>query len=463
MSAFLPQQSLRGRLILQLGIIAAILSVVFFFAVRSVSQQAAQAMQDNVLAASATSIAEAVRVERGELHLDLPYSALSMLGAISEDRVFYRVAHDGRTLTGYEDLVLDPVRDPGIADPRQASFGSSRFRDADVRLAVVARKISIDGHASEIVVAVAQTQEGLARVSEQISLLALMIGGGFFVLAVGLSAFAVGRTLRPLSRLASAVSRRGPGDLRPVQDHAPAEITPLVQSLNRFIDRLRRSLVRSEDFIAEAAHRVRTPLATVRAQAEIALRRVERPENKAALRQMIRAVDESSRSAGQLLDHAMVTFRADHMQLETIDLGLVVQELVDRVTPLAELKDITLQLDSVPTGMTLRCDPILIQNALRNIIDNAIKYSPQDSAVTVALGRDGDLLCVSVTDQGPGFGMADASHLTERFSRGTNVGGVVGSGLGLTIGKEVAEVHGGFLKLEDTKAGGACVSLYLSA
>ena len=464
MNLLLPRQSLRGRLILQLGIIAAILSVVFFFAVRSVSQQAAQAMQDNVLAASATSIAEAVRVERGELHLDLPYSALSMLGAISEDRVFYRVAHDGRTLTGYDDLPLATAGASGIGDPRQAHFGSDRFREAEVRLAVVARKVSIDGHPSEIiVVAVAQTQEGLARVSEQISLFALMIGGGFFVLAVGLSTIAAGRTLRPLSNLAGAVSRRGPGDLRPVQEYAPAEITPLVQSLNRFIDRLRRSLIRSEDFIAEAAHRVRTPLATVRAQAEIALRRVERPENKAALRQMIRAVDESSRSAGQLLDHAMVTFRADHMQVETIDLGIAVQELVDRVTPLAELKDITLRLEPVQAGMKLGCDPILVQNALRNVIDNAIKYSPQDSEIAVSLSRKDDLLCVSVTDQGPGFGVSDASHLTERFSRGTNVGEVVGSGLGLTICKEVAEVHGGFLELRDTKTGGACVSLYLLA
>jgi len=450
------KRSLRSRLIFQLGLIAAVLSVVFFFTVRSVSQQAAQSMQDNILAASTTSIVEAVRVERNALRLELPYSALSMLGAISDDRVFYRVMQDDATLTGYDDLP-----DASIEDPSQITFQTVEYRAAEIRSATLVRKVSVEGRPSNVTVTVAQTREGLGQISARISLLALLIGLGFFALAVGLSAIATGRTLRPLDRLAGAVSRRGPSDLRPVNAEAPTEIAPLVSALNRFMDRLGTSLTRSEDFIAEAAHRVRTPLATVRAQAEIALHRVERPENKAALRQMIRAVDESSRSAGQLLDHAMVTFRADHMDLDTIDLSTLITDTVERLAPLGELKDIALRLSPMPTKAMLKCDPILIQNALRNIIDNAIKYSPGDSQITIELTSEAEEYRISVQDHGPGFSGMNTDALSKRFSRGPNVGDIVGSGLGLTICKEVAEAHGGRLEVADNRGRGGCVSLVL--
>jgi len=450
------KRSLRSRLIFQLGLIAAALSVVFFLTVRSVSQQAAQAMQDNVLAASTTSIAEAVRVERNSLRLELPYSALSMLGAISDDRVFYRVMQDDATLTGYDDLPASKADDRS-----EIMFETVDFRAAEIRSATMVRKISVEGRPSNVTVIVAQTREGLGQVSARISLLALLIGIGFFVLAVALSAMATGRSLRPLDRLASAVSRRGPSDLRPVNAEAPTEIAPLVSALNRLMDRLGTSLTRSEDFIAEAAHRVRTPLATVRTQAEIALHRVERPENKTALRQMIRAVDESSRSAGQLLDHAMVTFRTDHMDLDTVDLTTLMTETVERLAPLGELKDISLRMLPMPAKAMLKCDPILIQNALRNVIDNAIKYSPDESEIIIALSSAAEGYRISVQDQGPGFSGMDTEALSERFSRGPNVGDIVGSGLGLTICKEVAEAHGGRLDVTDNPGRGGCVSLVL--
>jgi two-component system sensor histidine kinase TctE len=449
-------QSLRSRLIFQLGVIAAVLSIFFFFAVQSVSRQAAQEMQDNILAASTTSISEAVRVERNIIRLELPYSALSMLGAISEDRVFYRVTQDGATLTGYDDLPVSPPDDPS-----EISFATLEYRTDRIRSATRTRRVSIDGRPREIIVTVAQTREGFGQVSAHISLAALLIGLGFFVLAVALSAFAAGRTLRPLDRLAQAVARRGPSDLRPVNAVAPTEIAPLVESLNRFIQRLKASLTRSEDFIAEAAHRVRTPLATVRAQAEIALRRVERPENKAALRQMIRAVDESSRSAGQLLDHAMVTFRVDHMEFDIVDLSGMLAETVERFVPLAGLKDIILRLTPLPTSAELKCDPVLLQNAIRNIIDNAIKYSPVESEIRISLTTDSQEYTIAVSDQGRGFAGMETDQLSERFSRGPNAGDIVGSGLGLTICKEVAIAHGGRLELKGNSGRGACVSLIL--
>ncbi|WP_380053460.1 sensor histidine kinase N-terminal domain-containing protein [Falsihalocynthiibacter sp. SS001] len=447
----LQHSSIRRRLILQLFIIAAILSLAFFLIVRAVAERAAADTQDNILMASATSIADALYSEQGSVAVELPYSALSMLGAISEDRVFYRVAVEDETLTGYGDLV----------PPRGASgsFATFTYKGENVRSVAISRVVSAGGIKKNVTVIVAQTRLGLAAISSRISVVAALVGLGFFLLATTLSLLAAQSTLAPLNRLTETVARRGPNDLRPVRTPAPNELVPLVEALNGFMARLKASLHQSEDFIAEAAHRVRTPLATVRAQAQVALRRSEQPENKAALRAMIRAVDESSRSAGQLLDHAMVSFRTDQLEVEELDLIELAKESVEHFLPTAELKDIQIVEQYPEHALTLQGDNILLQNALRNLLDNAIKYAPAESTITVAV-TDGAERVVSVADEGRGIGNADLKTLTKRFSRGSNVEDVVGSGLGLTIADEVARAHGGRLELtRNMKGPGTCVSL----
>jgi two-component system sensor histidine kinase TctE len=302
---------------------------------------------------------------------------------------------------------------------------------------------------------------GLAAISSKISSTATAIGVGFFIVATTLSVLAAQNALSPLEKLASAVSRRGPNDLRRLSHQTPSELTPLVDGFNGFMSRLRSALTRSEDLIAEAAHRVRTPLATVRTQAEVIHRQMERPENKRALRDMIRAVDESSRSAGQLLDHAMVNFRSDQLETESISPASLLQDAVDRLSPTAELKDISILLNLPNKSLRVQGDAILLQNAVRNILDNAIKYSPAETEITVEL-VPGNPCILKVKDQGRGFGDATTETLTKRFSRGSNVADVVGSGLGLTIADDVARAHGGHLEIKPNSEGpGACVSLIL--
>jgi two-component system sensor histidine kinase TctE len=286
----------------------------------------------------------------------------------------------------------------------------------------------------------------------------MAIGAGFFVVSVLLAGIISRSTIRPLDRLTQSVSRRGPKDLRPVAAPVPSEMVPLVTSLNSFMRRLQRSLMRSEDFIAEAAHRVRTPLAIVRTKAEVAQRRSGDPETRKALKEMIRAIDDSSRTAGQLLDHAMVTFRLDHLAREEISLHRLVQETVDRMLPTSELKDITLQAAEVEDAV-IRGDSILVQNALHNLLDNAVKYSPSGAEIRVGLKTGTGGAEVTVKDTGPGFLTEELGDLPKRFARGANTQSIVGSGLGLTIAKEVAEAHGGALQIRNNPGGGACVSL----
>lgn len=449
--------SIRRRLVAQLALVAAVLSVAFFFSLRVVAERATEATQDNILAASATSIADAVYSDAGEVRVEIPYSALSMLGAVSQDRVFYRVILDGQTLTGYNDLPIPQGRNVG----RSAIFATNAYRDDTFRTVMVTRLFSTANQARTVQVIVAQTRLGLAAISARITTTATAIGVAFFLVATALSAFAAQNALSPLSRLAEAVAQRGPKDLRPVTAETPTELAPLVNGLNGFIARLGAALTRSEDLIVEAAHRVRTPLATVRTQAEVVHLQMEKPQNRQALRQMIRAVDESSRSAGQLLDHAMVTLRSDQLETEEIDPADLLRDTIERLSPTADLKDIAISLRLPTEKLRIQGDPILLQNAVRNILDNAIKYSPPDTQITVSL-KGGSPCQLEFCDEGRGFEKVDIARLPDRFSRGSNAGDVVGSGLGLTIATDVALAHEGRLVIaENPEGGGACVSLYL--
>lgn len=457
MSSLPNTGSIRRRLFVQLAVIAAILSMVFFLAVRVVAEQTVIDSQDKILAASATSIADTLNSERGAIRLEIPYSALSMLGAITEDHVFYRVVVDGKTLTGYDDLPTQKL----ISSSRDAAFETLVYRGEQVRSVSILRTISVDGKAQNVIVVVGQTRLGLEKTSSRITATAMAVGVGFFLIAIVLSLLAAQNALGPLKRLTGSITRRGLNDLRPVVSDTPAEMLPFVEALNNFMLRLSTSLNRSEDLITEAAHRIRTPLATVRTQAEVIHRQMKKSENKKAMRDMIRAVDESSRVAGQLLDHAMVNFRTEQLETQEVDLNDLLQDVCDRLAPTAELKDIHISLELPEQSPMIMGDRILLQNAVRNILDNAIKYSPAESEISVQLD-DKSARHLIFKDQGRGFVDADIERLTERFSRGSNVSDVVGSGVGLTIANDVACAHGGHLELSSNPTGaGACVTLIL--
>lgn len=439
--------SLRNRLAITLTGGAAVLAVLLFIVVRSYAAQIAQQGQDSVLNASVTSILDAAVIRDGVVEIDFPYASFSMLSTALDDRLFYAIYQDDTVLSGYGDL------------PRTDTTATRNYQGSPVRLATGSRMLIGANVRTRISVTVAQTQDALSGTLRRISRNVALFGAGFFALATLLSIWATATTIEPLKRLTTSVTRRGPQDLSPVAKPVPLEMVPLVASLNNLMARLDQSLKQSEDFIAEAAHRVRTPLATVRSYAEATLQRVDKEENRQALRSMVRAIDESSRAAGQLLDHAMITFRADHLDRHDLDLFDLVQDLVLRLTPVAEMKDVDLHLHG-DGPVTINGDPILLQNALRNLIDNALKYSPGESVINIWV-RSSPRGQVEIHDQGPGFPTDEIAGLTGRFSRGRNAAGTIGSGLGLTIAQDVATAHGGCLALSNLTEGGACVVLSL--
>lgn len=442
--------SLRNKLAVRLIGGALILTVLLFFVVRNYAVRIAQQSQDSILLASVTSMLDTANIRDGVVEMDIPYASFSMLNTATDDRVFYAIYQDDKILSGYDELSV-----PTLPLDISTAFQTSEFGDVPVRQVTATRLLIGAKLRTRLTASVAQTQDNLSGTLRSISKNAAALGAGFFSLAMLLSIWAASATIGPLQRIATSVARRGPEDLSPVVKPVPLEMVPLVSSLNSLMARLERSLNQSEDFIAEAAHRMRTPIATVRSHAEATLQRVDKEENRRALRSMIRAIDESSRAAGQLLDHAMIIFRSNQLELEKIDLVELVEDIVLRMTPLAEMKDVELKLDSDAAAF-VSGDAILLQNAIRNLIDNAMKYSPGESEILLIV-RASPAPFLEVRDQGPGFLTDELELLTGRFTRGRNASGTIGSGLGLTIARDVAVAHGGQLKLGNLNSGGACV------
>ena len=444
------QNSIRRRLVFLLLMGSATLAFLLYFVVQSVARQAAQESQDNILAASAVSILDGVRLVEGQTDVDMPYSSLSMLDSVTDERVFYAIYLDANLLTGYPELVILQTN-----TPMAPVFSFGTLFDVDVRIVTVKRQIG----KNEVFVSVAQTLNGQIKVLRNISTIALGVGFGFFVLSAILAFLIAESTIRPLNRLALSVSRRGPDELRPVSAPVPSEMLPLVKSLNNFMTRLKLSLQRSEEFIAEAAHRVRTPLAVVRTRAEILLREAKTKKSKAELLEVLNAIDDSSRTAGQLLDHAMVSFRLDNLNEDELQVQFLIEDVIDRISPLYDLKGIQIKNNSIQNCKVMG-DPILLQNALHNVLDNALKYCSENDTVTLKVKDVGQNCIIEIVDSGEGFPQNSVS-LTNRFTRGENTKGIVGSGLGLTIAKDVVEAHGGNITISNNEKGGACVTFTL--
>ena len=454
MSVSLPniQGSIRQRLLIMLLVSAACIAILLFVVVQSVAEQIAQESQDNILAASAISILDSARVVEGEISIDLPYSSLSMLDSVTDERAFYAIRLNDEFLSGYSDL-------PRITPPSDGTaFQSTTYLDEDIRIASTWRNFSALDRQAYLEISVAQTLTGLNQSIARISRISLAVGFGFFLLSMIIAMVIAQTTIRPLHRLTGSVSRRGPSDLRPLAAPVPTEMAPLVSSLNSLMTRLQKSLSRSEDFIAEAAHRVRTPMAIVRTQAEVTLRRVEKEENRQAVREMIRAVDESSRTAGQLLDHAMVSVRTDNLARQSIQLDELIVDVANRLHPISELRDLEIVAKKLERTK-IQGDPILVQNAIQNVLDNAVKYTDADTEITVQLDHSEGFAHIHVRDEGSGFDTTEIDRLLQRFERGRNADRIVGSGLGLTIVDDIMRAHRGHITLTNNPGAGACVTL----
>lgn len=252
--------------------------------------------------------------------------------------------------------------------------------------------------------------------------------------------FGVARGLRPLQTLGREVAARRADNLAPLEAAAaPDEVLPLVDGLNHLFARVRTSLDSERRFTADAAHELRTPLAAIRTQAQVARAASADSERRQALDNVLAGCDRAAHLVEQLLTLARLE-PAQRPVHERCDLHALAVAAVAELAPAAVGKDIDLQLaesGAVPVSGT----PALLAILLRNLIDNAIRYSPRHSTVRVAVTATADGAEFSVVDQGPGIPPGAEVLVWERFYRVLG-SGEIGSGLGLSIVKRIADLHG---------------------
>jgi two-component system sensor histidine kinase QseC len=274
----------------------------------------------------------------------------------------------------------------------------------------------------------------------------------------------LGRGLSPLRRIAEQLTRRGADDLAALEAETPREVSPMVAALNGLFGRVQAARRREQDFTAYAAHELKTPLAGLKMQAEVARLAPDAATRDHALAQIRRAVDRSDRLVHQLLDMAAVDQGAEDGSPRS--LAEVCAEVVDLTAPAARARGVTLR-QTCDDRLAARPHPTpgLLIAALRNLVENALHASPEGGSVELELRAEDDGWRAEVRDEGPGIADADRARITERFYRGAgpDAGRAEGSGLGLAIVETAAARMGARFTLERRQPRGELARLSFAA
>ncbi|WP_049623769.1 sensor histidine kinase [Frateuria defendens] len=448
-------RSIRRQLLASLGALFLLGMLALFVAARSYGRRAADMAYDHLLAASALSIADHVALVRGQWRVDLPYAALELLAMAPEDRVFYLVsAPDGSVLTGYDDLPAPP-HELGRLGFYDATYSGERVRVVQLERWSAGSATHGGAH-----VQVAQTRRARDALAGGIVWRATLAIAVLTLAALLLAWLAVNRALQPIARLERDLGTRSPADLRPVACDVPQELHQLVGALNRFMARLGENLDTLRAFIGEAAHQLRTPLAALRAQAQLAVDEDDPTEQHRSLLAIERNADALGRLTNQLLSDASVSHRGHLQRFGPLDLAEIVREALHATVPLREPRP-RLELAGLDGPAPMVGDALMLREAIKNLIDNALKYgAPERGPLHVALAPHADGWRLSVRDHGPGIAAEEAELVFERFRRGSAADGG-GAGLGLAIVRRVAHSHGGRVALSNLPDGGLRVDLEL--
>jgi len=272
-------------------------------------------------------------------------------------------------------------------------------------------------------------------------------------LLLALLFLSVGRSLRPLLRLADDVAQRAPDALTPLPvDDMPEETRALIASLNNLLERLRRALENERRFTADAAHELRTPLAALKIQAQVAQKAPDEVTRAHALEQLLAGVTRSTRLVEQLLRLARLDPLTHLAEAQAMPLAPLLRQVAESLAPEVQAKQISLDIQA-PETLAVDADADLLHLAIRNLLENALRYAPAQGHVVLAVASENGHVILQVKDNGPGVPPDELERITERFYRGRNIR-EPGSGLGLAIVQRIAQLHHAALELENLQAGG---------
>jgi two-component system, OmpR family, sensor histidine kinase TctE len=442
-------RSLRVRLFVL--IVLPLIAVAGFSAVARyiMAERTSQELYDNTLLAVALTISRDVVLSEGDV---LSEELLEALTHTLGDAVYYRVeGPDGRFVTGYSDA-------PALSALEQILGGVPTFFDAEyfgdpVRVVVLREYISEPQFGGWVTVQVWQTVRqrdalSLHLAAQAVGLMTIVIAAaGAFVW------FGINYGLKPLLDLRTAVESRSPDDLGPIRRPMPREVRSLVAAMNGLFGRLSDAFAARDVFIANAAHQLRNPIAAIRAQAEAAEAAPEGADLRARVADVAEAARRTSRLTQQLLSLEKARGTPEVLGAQTIDLAKLVAEILRVKAPVALRRGVEVSLELEGDPRPLAGDPLLIGEALENLLDNALRYGcDQGGAIRVLVAFEDRLIRLAVEDDGPGVPADQRERVFERFQRGVE-DGIDGCGLGLAIVREIAERHGGTAKLMEAPTG----------
>ena len=439
-----------------------------------VAQNIANKPFDRQLGETARVLAQQVSVQRGPggpvaAKFRLPPSAAELLRADESDEIYFQVLGlRGEFLSGDRSIPVPIDLDPGTT-------GEVRFRDdlinnTAVRVAYVWVFVENAGNAAAgagtptgPLVQVAETLGKRSRLATEIIKGVILPQFVILPLAVLLVWFALARGIAPLNALQGRIRGRESHDLSPLDERdVPEEVSPLVRAINDLLARLDKSMGAQKHFLADAAHQLKTPLAGLRTQAELAQHEIDAGKTdpqqlKKSLQQIARSSQSAAHMVNQLLAMARAEDKEHSARKQVVDIARLAVETVHDFVPRSLEKRIDLGYEGPEDGEP-RQQPaplvnghaLLLREMIRNLVDNALHYTPAGGTVTVRVVEDpfGQVVVLQVEDSGPGIAPAEREQVFQAFYRalGTNVDG---SGLGLAIVREIAVQHDAEITLED--------------
>ncbi len=418
--------------------------------IQNVANSIADDPYDQALADNALAIARLVALEGGRVRVGLTPQARSVLRTDESDTFYYQVLGFRNELVA-GDLAIHWVEPPPKIVPEQVYFRDDDIKGEEIRVAYL--YLMPKSAQAPILVQVAETRNKRNALASRILSGVTLPQFAIIPLAVLLVWIGLGRGIEPLNRLGRMIRRRLPTDLSPIPTAGvPEEVKPVIHAFNDMMARLEQNLEAQQRFIGDAAHQMRTPLTGLKMQTELALTETD-PEN---MRILLRQIAESTDRAAHLISQLLALARAESSHEKThaigqVDLEALAREVTLEWVPAAMEKKIDLGFEGTGWPLQINGNPLLLRELAVNLIDNAIKYTPQGGRVTVRT-RTTEFAVIEVEDDGPGIPESERELVFERFYRvlGNEASG---SGLGLAIVREIAELHLGSVQLKPSPSG----------
>ena len=441
--------SLRSRLllliILPLTFIVSIGTVALYFD----SQKKSQEIFDNLLHTISQVILRDAVLSDGDL---LTEQLLETLTDSLNDQIFYQVRDESNALfVGYS----NPPQIPEISEirPYQPIYFDSVYRDQSVRVIYSREFISSMDTPGWVDIYVWQTQVGQRQLLLElasdafVTMIIMLISTGLIVW------FGVQFGLKPLLELQSAIRKRSADDLSEIKREVPKEVSSLLSSMNNLFSQLRKAFTEKDDFIANAAHQLRNPIAGIQSQAEAAERSKTLESMKLRVKDVAKAAKQTSRLTQQLLSMEHISQRSIKSEFKDVDLVKITQEVLTKFALRADKQKVNLSLDSAEQSIRITGSETYLGEAIDNLIDNALLYGcPNGGVIRVELKLEDHSAVLVIKDNGNGIKAELIDSVFDRFfhdSESSNTG----SGLGLSIAKTVIELHDGKLNLKSDNNG----------